>query len=359
MTLRRVEFRARDSVETTYSSPLYIATSRAGSGKSVRRTWKTAPDEASIRRNVAHVSAAERRRLKNAIVALNTRFYGDGVSEWFKQDQIHQVTHVHEGLAFLPWHREMINRFEALLRRVDPAVSLHYWDWTTDPRASSDGKGGTVDLFTEDFMGSPTFRMGAPFETFDNAGEFAGSRNDGSASSAWTRPPLEVTRDVNGGVNGNRPGAPPVFPDRTILESTAHLVDRERVQYSVFSVNLEGRNTGSAHDNAHNYIGGTLGATHSSFEDPFVFLLHSNVDRLWAMWQTEAGQEWRLDPGGVYGDDADDPLLTEFLQPWSGRVRDPFDPIRPWTEPENELVFKNSLHPSIVVPRVYDTTLDR
>src|SRR5262249_40340199 len=45
---------------------------------------------------------------------------------------------------FLPWHRELCNRFEALLRKVDPQLSLHYWDWTTDPRG----------LFTAQFMGS-------------------------------------------------------------------------------------------------------------------------------------------------------------------------------------------------------------
>src|ERR671935_271353 len=36
------------------------------------------------------------------------------------------------------------------------------------------------------------------------------------------------------------------------------------------------------HNQAHNYIGGTIGDPHRSFRDPFVFLLHSNVDRLFA-----------------------------------------------------------------------------
>jgi hypothetical protein len=65
------------------------------------------------------------------------------VSFWDKQDQIHQATHVHGGPAFIPWHRELVNRYEALLRQIDPTVALHYWDWQTDPRKSPDGAGGT------------------------------------------------------------------------------------------------------------------------------------------------------------------------------------------------------------------------
>lgn len=56
--------------------------------------------------------------LKNAFVALNIEkrfhFPGNrydkpfvcGVSYWFKQDEIHQATHVHGGPAFLSWHME-------------------------------------------------------------------------------------------------------------------------------------------------------------------------------------------------------------------------------------------------------------
>ena len=122
-----------------------------------------------VRRSVAKVSQAERDKLRDAILALDARSHADGVSLWDKQDQIHQATHVHRGPAFLPWHRELVNRFEALLQQIDPTVSLHYWDWTTDPRASNNGNGGTTNLFSTTFMGSAQGRMGAPFGSFDNA----------------------------------------------------------------------------------------------------------------------------------------------------------------------------------------------
>ena len=72
-----------------------------------------------IRRNVAYLDDDERELMINAIIALNTdNKYGysgerddpivGGVSYWFKQDEIHQATHVHGGPAFLPWHRETV-----------------------------------------------------------------------------------------------------------------------------------------------------------------------------------------------------------------------------------------------------------
>ena len=114
-----------------------------------------------IRRNVRSVTAAERTRLKNAILALQSKKFPGaktdsppgGVSYWFKQDEIHQATHVHGGPEFLPWHRELCNRFEQMIRDVDPDLSLHYWDWNEDPH----------DLFTADFMGSSSGDAGAPW----------------------------------------------------------------------------------------------------------------------------------------------------------------------------------------------------
>ena len=152
-----------------------------------------------MRQNIAHVSSAERQKLINAIVAADQdpafRF-PDAVSFWDKQDQIHQATHVHGGSSFIPWHRELVNRFEKLLRKIDPSVALHYWDWTTDPTASSDGLGGTLNLLTNATFGNATGRAGDPFNLLDNQGVFAGSR-DASNPEDFTLAPAAISRFEN------------------------------------------------------------------------------------------------------------------------------------------------------------------
>ncbi len=289
----------------------------------------------AVRRNIAHVSQAERVKLRDAILELDRRSFPDTVSLWDKQDQIHQATHVHGGPAFIPWHRELVNRYEALLRQVDPTVSLHYWDWQTDPRESPDGNGGTVNLFStgpDGFMGRSNGRAGAPLDTFDNGGSFPGSRDD---TGNPADPPREIRRAL-------QPGAPPVASDKAILAAGDGMPEAQ--QFFAVREAIE-----DAHNTTHGYIGGTIGNPHTSFEDPFVFLLHSNVDRLWAKWQREPGQEWRLDPSRVYGDESTDPRILENLEPWAGGTG-----TRPWAPPENQQQSKNCKHPTIVEPPRYD-----
>jgi hypothetical protein len=105
-----------------------------------------------IRRNIRTVSKKERDRLRDAIIKLQTqrRYPGQrsdspvgGVTYCFKQDEIHANSHVHNCPAFVPWHRELINRFEALIREIDPELSLHYWDWTEDPRNLQTARAGS------------------------------------------------------------------------------------------------------------------------------------------------------------------------------------------------------------------------
>jgi hypothetical protein len=268
-----------------------------------------------IRRNVATISAEERERLRDAIIQLDTSYaYPDGVSYWDKQDEIHQATHVHGGPAFLPWHRELCNRFEALLREVDASLSLHYWDWTTDPRLSPDGAGGVTNLFStgpDGFMGSASGLAGPPLDGFN------------------------VFRALP-------PGPPAVASDAAIV-GTGNGAPQSQ-QYPLFRQALE-----SAHNAIHGYIGGTIGFGHTAFEDPFVFLLHSNVDRLWACWQNAPGRGWRHSHVHVYGDEGSSPEILENMEPWAGTSG-----LRPWAPPENEQVSKTSKHPSVVKPPLYD-----
>src|SRR5215211_5324388 len=129
-----------------------------------------------VRRNVAQISHEELHRLQDAFIELNRRLYpgnrdeipAGGVSHWFKQDEVHQSTHVHGGPAFLPWHRELCHRFEKMLQEVDASVALHYWDGTTDPRECPDGHGGIVNLFSNGlngFMGNAIGIAGSPLDS--------------------------------------------------------------------------------------------------------------------------------------------------------------------------------------------------
>src|SRR5258708_6749416 len=105
-----------------------------------------------IRRDIATVSVEERNLFVAAIRQLDTSAFVYGknlghegadsagnITYWDMMEQIHKDAHVHgidvhAGPAFIPWHRALVNHFEELLRLVDPRLSLHYWDWTIDPR---------------------------------------------------------------------------------------------------------------------------------------------------------------------------------------------------------------------------------
>jgi hypothetical protein len=331
-----------------------------------------------LRKNIAKVSDEERIRFRNAILKLNEKYYtgsrddfrrGDPcpvtpaghVSYWFKQDEIHQATHVHGGPAFLTWHRELCNRFEQDLQEVDSTVALHYWDWTTDPRASPNGRGGTINLFStgpNGFMGSANGIAGAPLESL-YTGTLAGSRDEtGNAAD----PPQEITRYVLSGVPG-------IISDMEILRRGG--VGPPERQYRNFRRALEGE-----HDTSHMYIGGrneegmtgTIGDPHTAFRDPFVYLIHSKVDHIFASWQLIEGQGWRLEPDKVYGIESNTQaqghvvgILTP-LEPWAGinapGIEEEVCAVRPWHPPENEQERpenqKNSRHPSVVKPPEYD-----
>ena len=302
-----------------------------------------------IRRNIADVEPTERELFRDALVELNHRFFpgtrnespAGGVSWWFKQDEIHQVTHVHHGPDFIPWHRELLNRFEAMLRSINPDLSLHYWDWTQDPRNIPNanlggGTTGPLNLFTPDFMGyggTTDADIGEPWEA---AGYYdpAAAPNNREATSNPADPPLSTFRHVAGS-----PAAG---------SSDDDIVNQPN--YPSMWAALE-----SVHDSMHGFV--AMGPQHRSFEDPFVFLLHSNVDRLFARWQTDPAHPERLDPLTVYG--AETPNLNYDIEPWSSGVSvDSFGVqhfTRPWYLPEDEGVPTKYKDPSVVAPPCYDT----
>jgi hypothetical protein len=297
--------------------------------------------------------------LRDAFLELNRRFFPGsrtdspapgGVSWWFKQDEIHQATHVHGGPEFIPWHREIVNRLEEMLRQIDPQLSLHYWDWTQDPRAIPNanlggGRTGNLNLFTPDFMGYGgviQLYIGTPWQNV-----FAPWRSDG-----FYAPGASPDRDTSG-----NPADPPVTVNRFIpafgvwasADDDGGIL--RQADYAAMRRLLE-----LVHNNMHGFV--NMGEQHVSFRDPFVFLLHSNVDRLFALWQTAPEHPERLHPGPVYGTDSGNAALNDNIEPWS-TGRSLVRPVRPWAAPESLGEPKNYKHPSIVLPPAYDVLMGR
>ncbi|AYB30960.1 tyrosinase family protein [Chryseolinea soli] len=286
-----------------------------------------------IRRSILDVDASERLLLKNAIVELHNRHFAGsrtdsppgGVSHWFKQDEIHAATHVHGGPEFLPWHRELVNRFEIMLRQVDSRLSLHYWDWTRD----------ASPLFTSNFMGSGSGDAGDPWLA---AGIYNPTASPYRSDDPFDTPnynPFDPPRTLSRNYLG---GTFPADTDTDVVMAGNYQNMRDLLE--------------TAHNSAHGLIGGTLDNAHISFRDPFVFLLHSNVDRLFARWQTDPAHTDRLDPNLVYGSES--AAMNILVEPWS-TGHGSFHDIRPWTAPESMGEPHDYKHLSVVTPPCYDT----
>jgi|GEM_PF-1369190 len=348
-----------------------------------------------IRRNIKEVDPVERALLRDAIKELHHRFYPGGhsdmppggVSWWFKQDEIHQSTHVHNGPEFLPWHRELINRFEELLRQINPQLSLHYWDFRDDPRNIPDGNigggaMGPVRLFDDTanpFMGSSSGSAGDPWlheGFYDPAAGTSGHPPERIEGDDLDHNPYDPPRDIP------RTRAPFVMgvaadPMLGVAASETNILAQS--DFPSMRQALE-----SLHNDAHVYFADV--SPHLAFRDPFVYLLHSNIDRIYAMWQTDStapGYPSRLQPNTVYGSESTGDFMvndeehavpqiqnmTHNVEPWSTgantfRDADPAHPgsiilttfyIRPWSAPDNQGQPHDYHDLSVVTPPCYDT----
>jgi hypothetical protein len=280
------------------------------------------------RKNAATATPAERDAYRNAVLAVGTNpayvFFG-GVSYWHKQQEVHSLgpANRHGTAAFLPWHREFVNRYEVLLQEFDPTVKLLYWDWTTNPESSTGG----FNLDTSTFMG--------------NSGAGTGGVSISAPFNPPTGPtlvPPSVTRDLGGNACCR---TPTITSDANVLGNTT---------FPSFHTFLES----SPHNYSHVYIGGgggDMSFISSAARDPFFFLLHGNVDRLWAQWQRDPSSLSRLDRATTYGTETTNVNITTVMAPWNGTGTS----IEPWTTAGGYIVSKPPTDPSVVSPPVYDS----
>ncbi|MEC4818532.1 MAG: tyrosinase family protein [Scytonema sp. PMC 1069.18] len=261
----------------------------------------------------------------------------------------------HENAGFLPWHREYLSRFEAALQSVNPNVTVPYWDWS-DPRAvdvifqpdflGTNGSGQFIDVNSAQPVEIPTgpVLQGGPVLS----GNF-------SEAEGWTLIPDLHSNIGTGETLGTSlirflpdPNAPAGFGFPLSQEETARLLQVE--DYGTFRRFVEGVSTidengneqlceqsPCTHNLVHGLVGGTLrnpednpmrriltlgtlSNTPGSPNDPVFWLLHANVDRLWAEWQADSrqGPDFYPSEGEKFGHNLNDPMW-----PWDGGLSYP------------------------------------
>lgn len=244
---------------------------------------------------------------------------------------------IHSRTSFHPWHRAFQMHLERELQNIDPRVTIPYWKF--DEKAER--------VFTRTFVGE-TKQTEDPDQ--DVAEKFKPSFDQGNPLKLYAEhtvwgPLRRAYRKLNPA--HERPEN--IYPESQIIDGA------QSSEYFLYWSRFEERRS---HNQAHNAFTGHVVDIGRDPVDPLFFMMHGNVDRLWALWQEkhnryngnevstypfqhkyagERGEKWalleRLDANdGIYQVNNDDlgNFAEDTLWPWDW---DAFlsRPMRKWS----------------------------
>ena len=261
---------------------------RQGNGNKV---VGSVPCTVRIRKNANALTPGERDRFIAAFAQLNNQ----GLGRFTDFRDMHtnvSSPQAHGAPGFLPWHRAYLLDLERELQAIDPSVALHYWRFDRP----------SPNIFTRDFLG-----VSDPIGTV----QF----NPTNPLQFWV---TDGVQGINRRPFFNTSAAPPGL--RTEAQTIAL-----GTTYPNFRI-MEGNPHGSAHTS----FGGSISSIGTAARDPLFFLLHCNVDRLWAKWQQ---QNNRFNPAQAASyDGSGNPIghnLPDTMWPWNGITGPPRPPTAP------------------------------
>jgi tyrosinase len=257
----------------------------------------TQPVTVRVRRDAQTLSAAERDRFLAALATLNAG--GAGRFRDFRAMHVQAADlEEHGNVGFLPWHRAYILDLERELQGIDPSVTLPYWRFDRPaPRVFARAFMGVANS-----AGRVEFTAGHPFGTWRTDGALGINRRPIFAATA--APDLLTEADTIA-LGGSAPGS----------------------SYARFD-SMENNPHGWAHTS---FSSGYIRSKQTAARDPLFFMLHANVDRLWAKWQ------WvrrRTNPADALAFAPAAPnrvghRLGDTMWPWNGVTTAPRPPMAP------------------------------
>ncbi|KAJ9080268.1 hypothetical protein DSO57_1026792 [Entomophthora muscae] len=212
----------------------------------------------AVRREVRDLSEFDLKQFIGAVNALHNEKDASGMSSYdnFTKTYIDNMRNLHQTPYFLPWHRAFLRNFERELHRVNPNVTLPYWDWSVDSQAPH-----TSPVLSPMFFGS----------TGNQAGDYC--ITDGPFSN-WTMA-YPTPHCLRRSFDEDAEVSPMPLPESIFLSLN-------EPKYSDFSQDMEIKQS-----YVHTTIGGYHGDLTKAFSpnDPLFYLHHTFIDMLWAKWQ--------------------------------------------------------------------------
>ncbi|KAK3498101.1 uncharacterized protein B0T23DRAFT_394280 [Neurospora hispaniola] len=226
----------------------------------------------------------------DAVLCLKTKPSGIGLNTTRYDDFPYVHSHldktklaVHSVAMFLPWHRLFVQVYEDSLRDCGYTGPMAYWDWTLDAGDPTKapvwdpitGFGGNGDPAIDVMDSNMKCLVDGPLKGFQVAYTMKGYE------------PHCLARDWNSGI---------AFPGDMLADSyNKEAVDKVAAQdnYKDFRYHLEG----GPHGAIHSAVGGDMSPA-TSPNDPIFFLHHTQIDRLWTLWQMEKPETRTTDFGG-------------------------------------------------------------
>lgn len=253
-----------------------------------------------MRKNQAALTDKERQEFVDAVRQLQQTYRpGSDITIYDEYVMMHIMAmmeaNIHEGPAFFPWHRQYLRYFELELQAINPNVSLPYWVFTVDNKATS-------PLWSKDFMGgngdpddyfsvkSGPFRQGVWTPAFDGPDL---RRNFGGFFNLELPSPKDLAR----GMRVARYDAPPFDANSDIRFSFRNYMT---------GWNHPGGDS-QMHNRVHEWVGGSL-LSMASPNDPVFWLVHAFFDKTWAEWMDIYGPDYPR-RGAAPGHNLYDPMF--------------------------------------------------